>query len=180
MPELDRPVLSLRAVLGGGATLLAALLLLTGAPTAQAEAPTVHPSTLAAVQRALHVPADGADGPVTRRAVRRFQRKHDLRVTGVADAATLAKLGITARAAGTGDGVLARIAQCESGGNPAAVSRNGRYRGKYQFSRATWRSLGGTGDPAAAPEAEQDRLAAALYAREGVAPWPSCGARAGA
>jgi len=178
VPELDRPVLSLRAVLGGGAILLAALVLLTGAPAAQAEAPSVPSGTLAAVQRALHVPADGDDGPVTRRAVRRFQRKHDLPVTGVADAATLAKLGITAHAADAGDDALARIAECESGGNPAAVSRNGRYRGKYQFSRATWRSVGGTGDPATAPEEEQDRRAAALYARAGAAPWPSCGARA--
>ena len=40
------------------------------------------------------------------------------------------------------------------------MSADGRYRGKYQFSRATWRALGGKGDPAKAPEARQDRLAA--------------------
>jgi hypothetical protein len=71
--------------------------------------------------------------------------------------------------------VLARIAQCESGGDPTAVSSSGAYRGKYQFSRATWRELGGTGDPAAAPEAEQDQRAAVLYAQRGTAPWPVCG-----
>ena len=60
---------------------------------------------------------------------------------------------------------LQRIAQCESGGNPAAVSPSGEYRGKYQFSRATWRAMGGTGDPAQAPEAEQDQRAAALLAQ---------------
>jgi soluble lytic murein transglycosylase-like protein len=70
---------------------------------------------------------------------------------------------------------LARIAQCESGGNPRAVSPNGLYRGKYQFHPDTWRAVGGTGDPAAAPEAEQDRLAAVLYSREGASPWPICG-----
>jgi hypothetical protein len=64
---------------------------------------------------------------------------------------------------------------CESSGNPAAVSPSGRYRGKYQFSRATWREFGGTGDPAAAPEAEQDRIAAALLAARGTTPWPICG-----
>ena len=37
------------------------------------------------------------------------------------------------------------------------------------------RSVGGTGDPAAAPEAEQDRRAAALLARAGSNPWPDCG-----
>jgi soluble lytic murein transglycosylase-like protein len=72
--------------------------------------------------------------------------------------------------------VLDQIAQCESGGNPRAVSPDGLYRGKYQFHPDTWRRLGGRGtDPAAAPEAEQDRVAALLYAREGAAPWPICG-----
>jgi hypothetical protein len=41
----------------------------------------------------------------------------------------------------------------------------------------TWQANGGTGDPAAAPEAEQDRVAAALYARSGPSPWPVCGYR---
>lgn len=71
-------------------------------------------------------------------------------------------------------GALQRIAQCESGGNPRAIGGGGRYRGKYQFDRATWRALGGSGDPAAAPEAVQDRLAAKLYARSGTAPWANC------
>ena len=70
---------------------------------------------------------------------------------------------------------LERIAQCESGGNPRAVSASGQYRGKYQFDQSTWEAYGGTGDPAAAPEAEQDRVAAALYAARGPAPWPVCG-----
>jgi len=35
-------------------------------------------------------------------------------------------------------------------------------------------ALGGSGDPAAAPEAEQDARAAALYAARGTAPWPTC------
>ncbi len=72
---------------------------------------------------------------------------------------------------------LQRIAQCESGGNPRAVSTSGQYRGKYQFDVPTWESLGGSGDPAAAPEAEQDRIAALLYASRGPAPWPVCGYR---
>jgi peptidoglycan hydrolase-like protein with peptidoglycan-binding domain len=172
VPELHR-ALPVRARLGAVLALVAFASVL--ASPARAQEPR---APLAAVQAALGVPADGVDGPVTRRAVRRFQRKHDLRATGVADAPTLAKLGITtaaAPAAAPAPAALARIAQCESGGNPAAVSANGRYRGKYQFSRATWRSLGGTGDPAAAPEAEQDARAAALYAREGVRPWPTCG-----
>jgi hypothetical protein len=69
----------------------------------------------------------------------------------------------------------AGIAQCESGGNPAAVSADGQYRGKWQFDQGTWESVGGTGDPAQASEAEQDRRAGKLYAQRGAAPWPICG-----
>ena len=75
---------------------------------------------------------------------------------------------------------LEAIADCESRGDPAAVSADGRYRGKYQFDLATWRSVGGTGDPALAPEPEQDRRARALAARRGAQPWPVCGPAAGA
>ena len=71
---------------------------------------------------------------------------------------------------------LQAIAACESGGDPTAVDASGTYRGKYQFDRQTWASVGGAGDPAAAPEAEQDRRAALLYARAGASPWPVCGA----
>jgi hypothetical protein len=70
---------------------------------------------------------------------------------------------------------LQAIAACESGGNPATDTGNGFY-GKYQFTQATWASVGGAGNPAAASEAEQDRRAAMLYAREGASPWPVCGA----
>ena len=68
-----------------------------------------------------------------------------------------------------------RASGCESGGDPTAVSPNGQYRGKYQFSRATWRSLGGNGDPARAPEAAQDRMAELLLQRSGTSAWPVCG-----
>jgi TolA-binding protein len=70
---------------------------------------------------------------------------------------------------------LEAIGSCESGGDPAAVSSDGSYRGKYQFDFGTWESVGGSGDPAAAPEAEQDYRAALLYAQSGSSPWPVCG-----
>lgn len=70
---------------------------------------------------------------------------------------------------------LQAIARCESGGNPSAVGGGGAYRGKYQFSRQTWQSVGGSGDPAAASVAEQDRRAAVLYSRGGASSWPVCG-----
>ena len=71
--------------------------------------------------------------------------------------------------------VLQSIAACESGGNPRAVGFGGAFRGKYQFDYGTWAAVGGSGDPAAAPEIEQDRRAALLYARAGASPWPVCG-----
>jgi hypothetical protein len=70
---------------------------------------------------------------------------------------------------------LESIASCESGGDPKVVSSDGSYRGKYQFDFGTWESVGGHGDPAAAPEAEQDYRAALLYSRSGSSPWPICG-----
>ncbi len=75
---------------------------------------------------------------------------------------------------GTG-GNLAAIRACESGGNYAAVSSNGRYRGAYQFDRQTWASVGGSGDPAAASPGEQDARAARLQSQRGSNPWPNCG-----
>jgi peptidoglycan hydrolase-like protein with peptidoglycan-binding domain len=138
------------------------------------------------VQQALGIAQTGTFDRATRSAVRRFQRAHGLTVDGIVGPQTRAALGIdspedppadTAAAGSSGavPAALQRIAQCESGGNPTAVSASGQYRGKYQFSRETWRAMGGTGDPAAASEAEQDRRAAALYAREGASPWPVCG-----
>jgi hypothetical protein len=161
-------------------------------------------SAVKKLQRKLHVkPVSGYFGQETRRAVIRFQRGHGLKADGIAGPATLRKLGVRASGAGYATGgaapssnrdssgsgsgrsggggsnvklppVLKRIAQCESGGNPRAISRSGRYRGKYQFDQSTWEANGGHGDPAAASESTQDRIALRLYRKRGTAPWPNC------
>ena len=136
------------------------------------------------IQRELGITADGVFGPMTERAVKRFQRRHDLVPDGIVGPLTRGALGLkpfSARSVRRTSSrsvevprILRRIAECESGGNPRAVSPGGQYRGKYQFSRETWRGLGGTGDPADAPEWKQDRLALKLYRQSGTAPWPNC------
>jgi hypothetical protein len=76
--------------------------------------------------------------------------------------------------ASTASPALQAIAACESGGNPTTDTGNGFY-GKYQFTQETWQAVGGSGNPAAASESEQDRRAAALYAQAGARQWPVCG-----
>ena len=172
------------AVAGNGGTTVEA-----GDESAGAPSTTLTPGSrgpnVKRLQRKLRVQASGYYGPLTKKAVKRFQRRKGLKADGVAGPATLAKLRLRLVAdapdteARSGSrvrvpAVLQRIAQCESGGNPRAVSADGRYRGKYQFDMATWRSLGGRGDPAKAPESVQDRLAIKLYRQRGTAPWANC------
>jgi hypothetical protein len=168
--------------------------------SAQAPAPSTlsagsSGSAVSALQAALGTAQTGRYTASTARAVRKFQRAHGLTVDGVVGPQTAAALGLPSSAqsgtqatssggavagggaasSGADGSTLAKIAQCESGGDPTAVSSDGIYRGKYQFTRSTWKQMGGSGDPAAAPEDEQDRLAAALLAAQGTAPWPVCG-----
>jgi hypothetical protein len=79
---------------------------------------------------------------------------------------------------GGAGGVWAALRQCESGGNYAENTGNGYY-GAYQFSQATWSSLGYPGRPDQAPPAMQDEAAQRLQARSGWGQWPACSAALG-
>ena len=82
------------------------------------------------------------------------------------------------------DEQLARLARCESGGNPRAVSASGKYHGLYQFDQRTWNGIAssvapeyvGT-RPSAAPPEVQNAMARGLHAQRGRSPWPVCGRR---
>ena len=146
-----------------------------------------------AVQRKLGVSVTGYFGSQTATAVKRFQRRHHLTADGIVGPATARALGVRVTSSSFASGgaapssgqqssagqvrlpaVLKKIAQCESGGNPRAVSSGGTYRGKFQFDMGTWRSLGGRGDPVQAAESVQDRLALKLYRQRGTSPWANC------
>lgn len=71
---------------------------------------------------------------------------------------------------------LARLRQCEAGGN-YANKHNPKYRGAYQYDYSTWADYGGYHDPADAPSAVQDQKAWETYQRRGWQPWPVCGAQ---
>jgi hypothetical protein len=169
------------------ACLLVALALCCAASASASSEPAVkrgdRGEAVTKIQQALDIPADGVFGPQTERAVKRFQRRRGLTVDGIVGPQTRAALGLapfsrsSVKHGSRGvrvPRVLRQIAECESGGNPRAVSSGGQYRGKYQFTLGTWHSLGGEGDPVDAAESVQDRLALRLYRRAGTAPWPSC------
>jgi septal ring factor EnvC (AmiA/AmiB activator) len=65
------------------------------------------------------------------------------------------------------------IVMCESGGNYHAVNASSGAGGAYQIMPATWRGYGGQGLPQDAPPAEQDRIAAMIWADSGPGAW-SC------
>ena len=60
---------------------------------------------------------------------------------------------------------------CESGGNYGALNPSSGAGGAYQILPSTWDLYGGQGEPQDAPKAEQDRIAAEIWADSGGGAW---------
>ncbi len=67
------------------------------------------------------------------------------------------------------------IVMCESGGNYGAVNASSGAGGAYQILPSTWDLYGGQGAPQDAPKAEQDRIAAEIWADSGGSAWVCAG-----
>ena len=178
-----------------GATALAIPATAPAAVQSNVQVPLAGHLTVASQMREHHT--ELAQQRLTRKATRIADRIADVRDRGFSRAATGARSATTsppgwpsrvrtlrrelksarraraerrrARGPATASPALEAIAACESGGNPATNTGNGFY-GKYQFTLSTWQSVGGSGNPAAAGEAEQNKRAAhAVCARGRVA-----------
>ncbi|HEX7293852.1 MAG TPA: transglycosylase family protein [Solirubrobacterales bacterium] len=63
------------------------------------------------------------------------------------------------------------IVMCESGGDYGALNPSSGAGGAYQILPSTWAAYGGKGAPHEAPKAEQDRIAAEIWADSGGGAW---------
>jgi peptidoglycan hydrolase CwlO-like protein len=63
------------------------------------------------------------------------------------------------------------IVMCESGGDYSALNPSSGAGGAYQVIPSTWDLYGGKGEPQNAPKAEQDRIAAEIWADSGGGAW---------
>jgi peptidoglycan hydrolase-like protein with peptidoglycan-binding domain len=183
-----------RAGLGAGLAAAGAGLLVAAAPAA-ADAPaqllqqgSAGPA-VSKVQHALHIGATGRFNPGTERAVLAFQRRDGLSADGIvgpqtwdavfhitpSPSSSSTSAGSTASGSSSTGGysIPSAIVQCESGGNYSAVNPQSGAGGAYQILPSTWQSYGGQGLPQDASKAEQDRIAAQIYATQGRSAW-SC------
>ena len=89
-----------------------------------------------------------------------------------------ASLAMAAPAEAASTSTWDRLAQCESGGNWSINTGNGYYGG-VQFSRSSWRAVGGSGLPHQNSKAEQIRRAEKLLKLQGWGAWPACSRKLG-
>jgi len=178
-------------IAAGAVALGAAGVLAAGAPAAASAQPLLELGSegvaVAQVQRALGVGDTGYFGPVTRGAVIAFQRRDRLLVDGIVGPQTWGALfgrgevsttapgssvsEITVSSSSGGYTIPASIVQCESGGSYSAVNPTSGAGGAYQILPSTWQAYGGQGLPEDASPAEQDAIAAKIWAAQGPSAW---------
>jgi peptidoglycan hydrolase CwlO-like protein len=71
--------------------------------------------------------------------------------------------------------IPAYIVMCESGGNYSAVNPSSGAGGAYQILPSTWDLYGGEGNPEDGTKAEQDQIAAEIWADSGPGAWVCAG-----
>lgn len=71
--------------------------------------------------------------------------------------------------------IPAYIVMCESGGDYGAINPSSGAGGAYQILPSTWALYGGQGEPQSAPKAEQDQIAAEIWADSGGSAWVCAG-----
>lgn len=100
-------------------------------------------------------------------------------VAAVASTSSYAPTQVQSYGGGGGaGGIAACIRQHENSGSYTGTDSTGTYGGAYQFDQATWQAAGGTGSPATAPAAEQDRVFAHWWPSHHGA-WPVSGPACG-
>ena len=74
-------------------------------------------------------------------------------------------------------GWLASTRHCETRGLrfPYLADTGNGFFGAYQFTRSSWRAVGGRGEPNHATHTEQDYRAVKLLHLQGRGAWPVCG-----
>lgn len=132
-----------------------------------------NPGTPGAVERTFAVTTTDGDETARQQLAERIVTPTQDRVVRVGTKAAAAPASAGSPPASNGGLNWAALAQCESSGNPRAVS--GPYQGLFQFDQGTWASVGGSGQPMNASPAEQQYRAQLLYQQRGRAPWPVCG-----
>jgi hypothetical protein len=150
-------------------------------PTYVSTPTTSSPTTAAAPSAARTVSAPTTPPAPTRVSAPTIRSAPSTAAPAITAAPTRPTTAVSAPSSGGGgssNGMLARLRQCESGGNYRENSGDGFY-GAYQLSPATWSLLGVPGRPDQSPPAVQDQAALTLVARGGWGQWPTCNALLG-
>lgn len=76
-----------------------------------------------------------------------------------------------------------RLAICESGKNPRAISKSGKYKGAFQFSDETWANVKSPSDPVDPRDATYERQREIVIAKFPISSWssqfPTCARKLG-